>query len=746
MSTVLENKILLSKAAVVIFSVCLIYYSDLSIIFSRALEFSTGNISNYVITIPFLSAFIIYRKRNILRGVASFGNGNSSSRVRLDDVVGITLCSIAVILYIAGSATLYATEYHVLSMPIFLAGSTILVFNITTFRHAVVAIMLTFYLQPPPGQIISELAADLSWTSAVLVQGFLGSLGLPISLDSSLGAPALVIENSDGLKTPFFVGEPSSGVFSTIGLSLFAVFVAYIIRGPTWKRVLLFASGFPLFYLLNTLRIAIVISIWYLWGQEASEIYHTISGSSMVAIGTLIILLVGEKIFKLNIRTPPATSIRCKTCNKCLMASESMCLSCGRILGKIRQSFSKSIERIAVVIFIALITSSAIVFTTYEGGSDSSRKLFDLDMKKVIGPETTEYFLPQVSGWNLKYAYRDTRVESILNQDAALAYRYTEIRPIESSNQAADSSPSIYSTVQISTGHHTWEDSLVTYPSRVGRPGATLLESQDIDITGEIQGRFLLFNRIGSPSTEAVVYWFERAPLKFGSNFENRNVLISIWANTDLMVRSGLIERADDSAAIKNLYLSLARPIAEYWHDQTASLSGSNEILSAFLSRHITALIIVTSMPLALFYIYYVLKKASLSSRMHKLYSQLKSEDRHFIDAILQSIAGDKKHCTGNTVAKSYATVSGRELDGDQLTHMLHVAKKAGLVTESIASVNDQSLLVWKINFEVRREEQGNPYIRRIMNWWKVFQLFLTDIYNKSRHIIFISRAMIKRN
>src|SRR3989442_14554114 len=118
---------------------------------------------------------------------------------------------------------------------------------------------------------------------------------LPIfSLDSSFGSPAIVIEGINGTKTPFFVGEPSSGVFSTIGLSLFAIFVAYIIRGPTWKRVVLFAAGFPLFYLLNTFRIAIVLSLWYLWGENVSEAYHTISGSSMVAIGTFIILLIAE--------------------------------------------------------------------------------------------------------------------------------------------------------------------------------------------------------------------------------------------------------------------------------------------------------------------------------------------------------------------------------------------------------------------------------------------------------------------
>ena len=719
-STLLENKVILSKAAVVIVSAILIYYADLTLIFGNALEFNTGNITNYVITIPFLSAFILYRKRNILKATAMLSKGSNSSRIRLDDVLGITLCAIAIIFYIASTSTLYALEYHILSLPIFLSGSTMLVFNLATLRHSIVAIMLTFYLQPPPGQLVSELAADLSWTSAVIVQGLLGSLGLPISIDSSLGAPALVIEGSDGTKTPFFVGEPSSGVFSTLGLSLFAVFVAYIIRGPTWKRLVLFVSGFPLFYLLNTLRIAIVLSLWYLWGQDVSEVYHTISGSSMVAIGTLIILLVAEKVLKLNIRSPARLSKKCDVCNKCLTARETMCLSCGRLLGRIKYTFGKSIERIAVVIFISLIAASIVVTSTYNG--DVSKKLSDLDISKIKGPETTEYLLPQISGWDLKYAYRDNRVESILNQDAALAFRY-----LQTSNGTSKAglipagTVSLYSSVQISTGHHVWEDSLVTYPSRVGRPGATLLESEDITISGEKQGRLLVFKRLESTTTEAVVYWFERTPLKFGSDFENRNVLISIWANTDSLARTGIIDGPEDIAGIKKLYMSLAKPIAAYWHDQTATLSTGNELLFGFVNKNVYSLLAITCIPLALFWLYHEIKRIQLSSRMHLLYHRLAADDKQVVEALLHS-QSHSKHCTGISIAKSYAEISNKQLNSDQLTNLLRVVRRSGLITDTVASVNDESMLVWRINFSVKNKNARAIFSATMQTLSKVLQ------------------------
>jgi exosortase/archaeosortase family protein len=724
-SVIVDNRVILSKAAVIIASVIAIYYHDLNLIFGNALQFTTGNISNYVITIPFLSSYIIYRKRNILRAVASLGRENNFNRVRLDDVIGVTLCAVAVLVYLAGSATLYAIEYHMLSIPIFLAGSTMLIFNIPTFRHAIVAILLTLYLQPPPGQLVSELAADLSWTSAVLVEGLLGSIGLPISLDSSLGAPALVIDSGETV-TPFFVGEPSSGVFSTIGLSLFAIFVAYIIKGPTWKRLVLFVSGFPLFYLLNTLRIAIVISLWYLWGEDVSETYHVISGSSMVAIGTIMILVLGEKTLKLTFRSSTIRRTKCNICNKCLMRGEAMCLSCGTIIGKIRQIFGKSVERMAFVMFIALIASSLIV--TSIQAKDDSRKLSDLNIREIDGPETIGYLLPEISGWDLQYAYRDSRVESVLNQDAALAYRYVLSVPDGTTAAAgviADT-PSIFSSVQISTGHHVWEDSLVTAPSRFGgRPSATLLESEDISISDGKKGRYLLFQRVGSTSTEAVIYWFERTPLKFGLNFENRNVLISLWANTDSLARTGVIGSPIDSIKIKELYLSLALPISQYWDEQSEKLSSSYEVLFTFVHGNFPGLIIVLSVPIALFFVYYQAKMMSMSVRMSNIYRQLNADDRYFIDVLMRSL-DDSNHNTGDSIAKRYANVSHKALEGDQLTSMLRMAARSGFVTSGITSVNDESLLVWKINFRIKRRGNLRHYIARMREPWQAIKLRLS--------------------
>ncbi len=700
-----NNGALLVKAAVVLISICSIYYQDLSVIFSNALEFTTGNITNYVLIVPILAAFIIYRKRNILKTVSAMKKDQENNRkIRSDDILGITLCAVAIIFYIAASDTLYALEYHILTLPLFLAGATMLLFNIATLRHSLVAILITLFLQPPPGQLVSELAADLSWTSAIVVEGLISLLGVPVSLDSSFGAPALIITGNDGLKTPFFVGEPSSGVFSTIGLSLFAIFVAYIVRGPIWKRTLLFLSGFPIFYLLNALRIAIIILLWHSAGPEVSEAYHVVSGSVMVAIGSLIILLGGEKILRLRIRNPKTRVEKCSLCDKCGQLQEQMCLFCGHLLGTIKHNFTQSTwERIAVLLFVSLVTVSA-TSSNYLPNDSVSKRVSDLDIATIQGPETADYFLPVIKGWDQKFAYRDTRIESVLNQDAALAYKYSPVTAANAENSADILTiPQIYVSLQISTGHHIWEDSLVSYPSRVGRPAATILESDNIAISDERQGKFLLFKRVGSESTEAVIYWFERIPLKFGSTFENRNVLVSIWTNTEALAKSGLIDGPADSSGIKQLYLSLALPIQSYWQEQSIHQS-SGEILYSFFSDNLKLLLAAIILPAAIFLIHHELRRSSIARRLHRLYHQLVSEDKFFMDSLMPVINNTKPH-TGDLIFRTYQRISGRQyFEQDQIMQKLRTAKSSGLVKNKIASINDEPLLIWQTSFRADRK------------------------------------------
>lgn len=691
--SIIQNNITLAiKTGILLAATILIYLQDLSIVFGNAVTLSAGNITNYVLVIPFLIAYVLYRKRKILRVTASLQE-RQRSIVHLDEVIGITLCLIAIIMYVYGSSTLYSLEYHIFSLPIFVAGSTMLLFNIKTFRHAIFAIVLLAYLQPPPGEFVSEFAADLSWGSAVMVQGMLNTFGMPITLEATYGAPALLIEKPDGTKIPFFVGEPSSGVYSTVGLSLFALFVAYIIRGAIWKRAVIFVAGFPIFFLLNMLRIATIISLWYTFGEGAAESFHIVSGSVMVAIGTIIILLFGEKILRVNIRTQRIQREQCPACQKSLAMGESLCLFCGRLLKQLTQNFNtRSVSRMGILILIAsMVTVSQMPTET----ASAETSLSNLDISSIEGSETTQYFLPQVEGWDLKYAYRDLRVEKVLRQDAALAFMYIAK---DSNSNTTTAKPTIFSGIQISTGRHTWEASLLLYPSKFGRPTATVIELKDVDIAKDQKAKLFIYQRPGSNLTEAVLYWFEKVQLRFGSQFEARNVQILLWAYTDTLARYGLIEGVNDTEGIEALFLSLAKPISSYW-DQASLQLKRITATDALVNQQPYALMSAIIIPALLILARYHNRTMLLQRANKKAFEQLTLSDEKLVITTIVDPARQNKP-TGESIANAYRKLTGKSITENNLVEMLELARNIGLIKKEISCHADEPLLVWKPNFE----------------------------------------------
>src|SRR5437867_3338773 len=288
---------LVIKIAIIVASTLIIYGKDLSLIFGNSLILSSANIGNYILALPFMIAFVLFKKRDVLRVIIAVKDETRWISVPL----GISLSTVAIILFIYGSSTLYALDYHIYSMSIFITGATLLFFGIRTLRHIFFAIIMLLFLQPPSGEIVQMLSADLSWTSAVLLNSFVHIIGIKANLDATYGAPAFNLENPAGLKNTFVIGEPSSGVYSTIGMTIFGLFISYVATGKFWKRILVVVLSFPLFFVLNVLRVGIVMLLWYSFGNDVSEAYHLVGGMMMVATGSFLLLIAGEKLFGIRL-------------------------------------------------------------------------------------------------------------------------------------------------------------------------------------------------------------------------------------------------------------------------------------------------------------------------------------------------------------------------------------------------------------------------------------------------------------
>ncbi len=709
-ATLKEYNTLLIKTAVIAIAVALMYMQDLAVIFKDALVFSSANITNYILIIPFLLAYVVYRKRKVLITVALEGNGNRrrGKILRFDDIIGLTLISIAVILYIYGSLTLYALEFHIYSIPLFVAGLTAFLFNLKVLRHAIFAIVILAYLQPPPAELLSDIAGDLSWLSATLAESMLKIYGLDVTLEASYGAPALVI-SKDNAQIPFFVGEPSSGLFSTIGLSLFALIAAYIARGAVWKRGIMFVIGFPLFFLLNALRISIILLLWYHYGEQVSEAFHAISGSIMAIPGTLIVLIIGDKLLGVNIRSFSSKSNdECSYCSKSSSLHEHICLVCSRVLVSIKGINVNSIARFAL---IAIIVSSMIAVSQVQVNTalanTTADRLRSFDMSSITGKEreTVGLLLPELDGYILEYAYRDTRVEKVLRQDAALAYRYIKVEDNKDSSSNDISSilnrKSFYVGVQISNGRHKWEDSMLIQPSRVGRPTAEVLELKDVNISKDETARLFAYIRPNQKQAEIVLYWFERMPLRFNDTYENRNIQIVLWSYLSTLARNGFIKDENDIKGAEEFYITIAKQIKAHYNAIKSQLQ-QEKIVQDTVKQRFPFIISASILPATLLSLRELSKVNTDKSNSMKVYSRLSKDDRMIIDALINASSNNsnnnnnKGYATTEQVALEYTKLANKNISIDEIMNMLINAREAGLVKSMIASINDEPTLVWK--------------------------------------------------
>ena len=190
--------------------------------------------------------------------------------------------------------------------------------------------------------------------------------------------------------------------------------------------------------------------------------------------------------------------------------------------------------------------------------ANSSMLSSQIDLISIEGDEAVVIFLPMISNWTKEFSFEDKYVKSELQQDATMAFRYTNEK---------DSSRVIWVAIQISRGRHMWEDSLLKEPAKRGEPGANVIEHKDLMLIEEpiTNAKLFIFQRHASAQPEAILYWFVTAEFKIGELTEERNVLISLWQYTTSLENSGLISDEANAEEIEELYISFAKPIANHW-------------------------------------------------------------------------------------------------------------------------------------------------------------------------------------
>jgi exosortase/archaeosortase family protein len=677
------------RVAIIAILALMIFFQDIYITGSEAIA---SSFYNYVLVIPFLSGFLIYRARRRLAAVMSLPDDQGQTNLNLG--IGVSALAVAAVLYLYGSGTTYALDYHLVALEIFLGASILMLFNRKTLWILTLPLLLFIAAFPSLTEFGLSFWLAISWLTVVPAQWILAHIiGLNVVITlPSVNIPTLTLTTAAGAQYSFEVAVASSGVYSVVGFTLFAAFLGYICRGNLWKKALLFISAYPLLVLINILREVILVSVANIWGMIAFDIFHETSGIVLVFFVTLAVLVIGDRLLKLDFLPPRSQKPSCSLCGQEKKHSYTFCSNCGKFLLSAARRFStRDAYAIGSLVIVTLILVATLGPAVANANAPTSIPI------QSISASNADSLLPQVPGWNLTFNYQDFQVQQELEQDAALIYTYTQQSNINSSTGPM----SLYVLIQVSASVHTPEASLIVYPILFGKSGVHVLTDGDVQILSHpyLVGTYFAYQQ-GS-ATNAYVYWVTRAVFNFGSYSAVRNVEISIWQNANYLADIGAIPNATDLTGIKQAFLPLAQAIALFWQPVS-----SNSVVQTLFQRWSVPMLGLAMVPAAA-----IVAESSLNTRRRKSNETVRSKllkvkEKSLLESVELAYL-DQKNWLGfktkrpptveQIIAVHNARTSERLEPMDAFKELRYLEHLGFVKRDIIADTGDEPIQAWRL-------------------------------------------------
>lgn len=659
------NYIAVLSAFMIVLTIIVVYREDLTIVVNEALY---SEAVSHVILVPFIISYLLYRKREMIKVSTALKKAQEATRVlALENLVGVAICLSALLLYWYGSYTFYALEYHLISLPIFVLGITLILFNTKMLKVLMFPILFLLFLIPPPAEIIYTAGTFLAYFNTQASYTLLRAFGLPVTLSFSYASPFIELNSASG-SIPYNIDVACSGVYSLIAFVMFATFLVYLVRGSVWKKASLFVLGFLILQILNIVRISSIVFIGYSLGREiAMTFFHVFSGWVLIFGGMLLLLMIGEKLLHIQIFKASETEY-CPKCKSNLINYQSFCSNCGRFLRKTSTIASRRflIKSTVLLLGFSLVTFGiqAPVFAFAQGSAVTNENW-----------QTSTNILPEVSGYQLRFLHRDTYYEKIARQDAALFYAYL---PENSSKFTIFVNLGVASS---KSNLHSWETCFVSWRLSHGKPALVqVLDSRDVQIMQNptIIARYFVFENPNN-YTQVTLYWYTRAPFNTGITVEPKYVRIS------LIILSAL--NSNNYQKHEETLMPFAQSIATHWEPLK-----SQSLVSLGVPMLQSMLVLVIT-----FIIFTGATKYTIEQRRKN--NNLKIFEKHASQKekiVLQTIKSTNKGTTFQTIIAALKKTAIKAIRPSELTEILNRLEDYGIVKKAAINVKDQPTLVWK--------------------------------------------------
>lgn len=616
------------------------FFQDFKEVF--ILAFSTAE-SQYILLVPFVIAYFFYRSRKALLV--------SSQKSYLHDFLGVSLCLVALLIYILGSYTFYSLQLHLLSLPIFVAGLILLFFGPNTLRLLAFPVALLVFMSPFTLFFMDTWGGHLM-SSDGTIAAFILEPFMPIEIVYN---PAVIISTVTTLGEPiqFELGAACSGIYSLTAFLFTAVIFGYIASGSVTKKVLYGVIAVAAAYFLNVFRIIVTIALGRFFGLGvAVEFFHLVGGTVLAFIGTLFLLFLGSKLLKLSFFQKKKPVCSCS-------GSAAVCDKCGRI---IKWPLIKlNWKRLAVLLVFLLVCADLIFMASavnYNVLSNSEESA--LNFNPVTGE--LEAFSEE-TGWSAVFMGRQLDGESRLGLIFVGDYLLSKI---------GDSSDRVYGIFELSdlqSKFHTWEGCLnyQAYPLTIEKIRYVTIYDNNTNI---VNGEAIIANAPTMNQTMALVYWFDSLNLKTNGTVTNYAIKVTLYKYVPFV--NNQMDSGKVDATIEKL-LSLSESYEVIW----SQYKQTNNTFVVDLYKNSAAFTLVV---LAIFCVSLVALLGKffitrISAR--KKISGLSDEDKALIDLFK----------VGSKTSKTFS--------GAMIPEKVELLKQKGLLHEKFVIQNNDVYMSW---------------------------------------------------
>jgi len=245
--------------------VALLFAAAFSLTFVDLIEkwYLPDSYYSHGVLIPFISIWLIWRKRDQLAGLKNEPARN-----------GLFLVVPALIMHVLSVA-----------MLLVLIGTLAYIRGWAIVRLFWFPIVFLLYMMPPPSMLILKVVFEMKMFACRSGSFVVNIFNIPVAHEGS----KMHLPNAT-----LIIGDTCSGLRSLIALTAMGALFAYLSSGSVNRKTLFFLFSFPIAIFANVVRVIAICLVAYFWGEDIAEhAFHDISGYLVFVIAFICLYLTG---------------------------------------------------------------------------------------------------------------------------------------------------------------------------------------------------------------------------------------------------------------------------------------------------------------------------------------------------------------------------------------------------------------------------------------------------------------------